>query len=344
MIQLDLFYRRPSKAAREAMCRTAMNLRHVPGGRYEETAAAEEGVKDVTGHDHTKIVTSGNSAILSVMSTFPGKVLIPDQGGWTGFRKMAEFVGREVREVPTELGIINVDELSTSLSENKPDALFITSFAGYMAEQPVKEIYEICSDAGVTLVEDASGSVGDRTGKLANGDHAHVLVASTGAPKTVNVGSGGFISTNDKKIFEDARDILKAVKAGPVTCAGIAQEIKNAPQVLAKTAEACEFIKKGLKNGGLNKFRDPNDLGAPAILHPDKRGINICISTSSPKKTGYKLRKSFKVHGGGIVTVCPRYERIMVDAVCLEVKNLDLKCLKPENLQVIIKIIEETLV
>lgn len=70
---MDLFYRRPSKLAREAMCRTAMNLRHMPGGRYEEVTAAEDGVKDTTGHDHAKIVTSGNSAILSVMSTFQTK-------------------------------------------------------------------------------------------------------------------------------------------------------------------------------------------------------------------------------------------------------------------------------
>jgi hypothetical protein len=340
---LDLFYRRPSKLAREAMCRTAMNLRHMPGGRYEEVTAAEDGVKDTTGHDHAKIVTSGNSAILSVMSTFHDKILIPDQGGWTGFKKMAGILGREVKEVPTELGIINLDYLSDSIKENNPEALFITSFAGYMAEQPVKEIYDICSDAGVTLVEDASGSVGDVTGRLANGEHADVLVASTGAPKTVNVGSGGFISTNKKEIFYDARDILKAVKADPVTCAGISQEIKNAPRVLSKTVEACEFLKKRLKNYGLKGVKSSGDIEAPNILHQDKRGINICISTSNPKKIGYKLRKSFEVHGGSIVTVCPRYDRVKTNAICLEVKNLDLKCLTPENLKEILQIIEGTL-
>ncbi len=30
------------------------------------------------------------------------------------------------------------------------------------------------------------------SGMLGNGKHAHVIVASTGSPKTVNVGNGGF--------------------------------------------------------------------------------------------------------------------------------------------------------
>ena len=352
MRQLDLFYRRPSKNTRESMCRAAMNLKHMPGGRYGEVTAAEKGIINTTGHDHVKIVNSGNSAILAVMSTFKGKILIPDQGGWTGFKKMAEFLGIETREVSTELGVMDTDVLVDSIKNNSPEALYITSFAGYTAEQPVREIYEVCDDAGVTLVEDASGSLGDKTGKLANGKHAHVIVASTGAPKTVNVGSGGFISTNDEKIFVNAKNILKTLKSDPVTCAGISEEIKNATNVLSKTLEACEFLKKELKKElDLEKDLEKKDVRddvrkdfSKNILHADKRGINIAISTDNPKKTGYELRKSLKVQGGGIVTVCPRYERIMADAVCIEIKNLDVKCLGHENLNEIIQIIKKTVV
>jgi hypothetical protein len=355
MRQLDLFYRRPSKNTREAMCRAAMNLKHMPGGRYEEMTTAEKGIINTTGHDHVKIVNSGNSAILAVMSTFKGKILIPDQGGWTGFKKMAEFLGIETKEVSTELGVMDTNILAESIKNNSPEALFITSFAGYTAEQPVREIYEVCDDLGVTLVEDASGSLGDETGKLASGKHAHVIVASTGAPKTVNVGSGGFISTNDEKILGNAKNILKTLKSDPVTCAGITEEIKNATNILSKTLEACEFLKKELKKEFdleedlvKNEKNDiKNDMKkdfSKNILHADKRGINIAISTDNPKKTGYELRKSLKVQGGNIVTVCPRYERIMADAVCIEIKNLDVKCLGHENLNEIIQIIKKTVV
>lgn len=327
---MDLFFKRPSKKAREAMCNAALKIRHQKGGRYREITTAEEAICDITGHEYVKIVNSGNSAIMAVMSSFKGKILIPDQGGWTGFKKMADFLGLEIVEAKTDLGIIDIALLTDAIEKESPEAFFLTSFAGYMAEQPVKDIYQICEDNGVILVEDASGAVGDKTGQLANGGHAHVIVASTGSPKVVNVGSGGFISTDDEKILDTSRIIPKTLKADPITCVGISEEIKNAPQVLSQTIAACQFLKNGLKD-------------YVNILHPEKRGTNICISLDNPKKAGYKLRKSFNVHGGGMVTVCPQYDRILDDAVCIEIKNLDLRCLNQSNLHEIHLIIKETL-
>ncbi len=327
---MDLFFKRPSKKAREAMCNAALKMRHQKGGRYGEIAAAKESVSGITGHEYVKTVNSGNSAILGVMSSFKGKILIPDQGGWTGFKMMADFLGLERVEVKTDRGIIETDLLRDTIEKKSPEAFFLTSFAGYTAEQPVKDIHQICEDSGVIMVEDASGSVGDSTGRLANGDHAHVMVASTGSPKVVNVGNGGFISTDDKKILDNSRIILKTLKADPITCAGISEEIKIAPPVLSQTIAACQFLKSGLK-------------GYETVLHPEKRGTNICISLDNPKKAGYKLRKSFNVHGGGMITVCPRYDRILADAVCIEIKNLDLRCLNQSNLEEMLLIINETL-
>lgn len=329
MIQLELIFRRPSQAAREAMCQSALNLKHVPGGRYEEVSAAEESVAEKTGHEYSKIVGSGNSAILAVMSNFKGKVMVPDQGGWSGFRKMADFKGIETVEVPTDKGIIDPDVLDSYIKAQSPEALFITSFAGYMAEQPIKELYKVCEDNGVLLVEDASGSIGDPEKRLANGKHAHVIIASTGTPKTVNIGSGGFITTDDKKLLDNSNYILKSLKADPVTCAGITEEIKKASEIVSSTMKSCEILKEKLKE--------------LQICHRNKRGINVCISNDNPKKTGYNLRQSLKVDGGGIVTVCPRYDRIKEKAVCIELKNLDIECLNTNNLIQISEIILESL-
>ncbi|SCG84894.1 DegT/DnrJ/EryC1/StrS family aminotransferase [Methanobacterium congolense] len=318
MIQLELIFRRPSRTAREAMCQSALNLKHVPGGRYEEVSTAEEIVAETTGHEYSKIVGSGNSAILAVMSSFKERVMVPDQGGWSGFRKMADFRGIETVEVPTDEGLINPDVLNDYLKVKSPEALFMTSFAGYMAEQLVKDLYEVCEDNGVLLVEDASGSIGDPEKRLANGNHAHVIIASTGTPKTVNVGNGGFITTDDKKLLDNSSYILKSLKADPVTCAGIAEEIKNAPEIISKTLKSCEILKKEL-----------NEL---KIYHKNKRGINVCIFHENPKRMGYNLRQNLKVEGGGIVTVCPRYDRIKEKGVCIELKNLDVKCLNRHNI------------
>jgi len=312
------------------MCNAALRMKHQKGGKHQEIMAAEKLISNITRHEHVKMVNSGNSAILGVMSTFQGKILIPDQGGWIGFKKTADFLGLKTVEAKTDWGIIELDLLIDIIEKESPEAFFLTSFAGYMAEQPVQDIYQICEDRGVILVEDASGSLGDSTGQLANGRHAHVILASTGSPKVVNVGSGGFISTDDKKILDNMKNIQKALKTDPTTCAGVSEEIKNAQQILYQTIEACQFMKNSLK-----EYEN--------VLHPKKRGTNICIFLNNPKKAGYNLRKSFNVQDGGMVTVCPRYERILANAVCIEIKNLDLKCLSQSNLDEILQIIKGNL-
>ncbi len=321
---MDLFYRRPSIETREAMSKTALDLRHVPGNKFKEMVNAEESVKKFTQHEQVKIVNSGNSAILSVMSTFKDNIMIPDQGGWIGFKKMADFCGLNIIYLPTEFGLIQIDVLKDFIEKFNPEAFFVTSFAGYMAEQPLKEIYKVCDDMGVIMVEDASGGIGDINGTFGNGEHAHVILASTGSPKTVNVGNGGFISTNNAHILESAKNILIASKADPITCAGIVSEIENAPFILSKTMETCRFLKSQI-----NDFRE--------ILHENKQGLNIGVLDKNPKKLGYHLRKGLPVHGGGIITVCPNYNRVKLNSVCIEIKNLDVKCMTPENLQGIIE-------
>ena len=322
---MELHFKKPSKEARSAMCEAAMGIDYATNRGFEEVKLAQDRISEITGHEHVKTVNSGNSAILAAMNSFKDKILIPDQGGWTGFRNMAEFRGIEVIEVPTDLGIINPEVLEDFINKHRPEALFITSFAGYISEQPVKELFNVCDDKDVILVEDASGGIGDKAKNLGNGEHAHVIVASTGSPKIINVGSGGFISTNHNKLFKESKVLLKTLKANPVTCAGISEEIKNAPQILSKTTEFCSMLKKEFKSA----------------VYSDKRGISVALKTDDPKKTGYLLRQKLKADGRSIVTVCPRYERLMIDAVCLEIKNLDVQCLENDNLKEIVQIVKD---
>ena len=51
-----------------------------------------------------------------------------------------------------------------------------------------------------------------------------------------------------------------------------------------------------------------------------------------------ELRKKIPVNGGGMISTCPRYDRIKQPAVCLEIKNLEIKSLKNENLRKIAEI------
>lgn len=326
---MNLFYRRPSIETREAMSKAALNLKHVPGGKYEEIGLAEEAIKDLTTHEHVKIVNSGNSAILAIMSMFKKRILVPDQGGWVGFKKMADLFGVETVKIPTNFGIIEIDELDTLIKKFDPEALFLTSFGGYTAEQPMADVFKICEDNGIYLVEDASGGIGDKSGKLGNGRHAHIIIASTGTPKTVNIGNGGFLSTNYSEILDSAKNVINSLKADPVTCAGIATEIQNAPYILENTIKACRILKSEI-----NQFRD--------VLHPEKRGMNVIIPDLNAKNLGYKLRKSLNVQGGSMVTLCPNYNRVKLKAVCIEIKNLNINCLTSDNLDEIQYIIKNT--
>lgn len=321
---MKLHFKRTSKEARCKMSEAAKNIDYASNKGHDEINLAKKELNFITNHEHVKVLNSGNSAILAAMSNFKDKIIIPDQGGWRGFKDAAKFLNLQTIEIPTDLGIVNPDTLEEYLNRYRPDALFITSFAGYIAEQPVKQLYEVCEDNNVILVEDASGAIGDKKMRLCNGDHAHIIVASTGSPKIVNVGNGGFISTNNN-FFKKSNFILKTLSADPVTCAGIAEEIKSAPEVLSKNINVCNLIKKKLKS----------------TIHKNKRSITICIKNDNPKRIAYSLRKKLNVQGGNIITTCPRYERLMIDAICLEIKNLDPLCMENATIRQLVQIVKQ---
>jgi dTDP-4-amino-4,6-dideoxygalactose transaminase len=272
-----------------------------------------------------KVVNSGNAAILSVMSTLKGTILIPDQGAWSGFAKMASVMHLETRKIDTQLGVIDPELLLEFLDNNPAEALFLTSFAAYTAEQPLKEIHSICEEKDVLLVEDASGALGDPTKKLAQGKQAHVILASTGSPKMVNAGSGGFLSTSREDVVGDSNRVTRALRASPLTCAAMEVEMQNINESFRKTVKACNYLK--------NEFE--------TAFHRDKRGVNVCLPTPDPRKFAHQLREQIEVVGGGMITICPRYERLAASAICLEIKNLDLRCLTKEKLQELVEVVNE---
>lgn len=325
---MKLAFKKPSNETQKAMSKAALNP-FVGRGINPQIKSAEEKIQELTGHKYVKLVNSGNSAILTVMNALESPFILPDQGGWSGFKKMAQILDKNVIFVPTEKGIIYPDLLEEYLNQLsvQASALFLTSFAGYTAEQPLKELYDICCENGVLLIEDASGSVGDPLKKLCNSQQAHVIIASTGSPKTVNVGNGGFISTDKNEIFQKSAFLLKTLKADAITAAGMIAESKNASSNLIKTIYACDYLKKNIPN----------------TYHSDKRGINVIISSMDPKTHSRILREKINAEGRSIITTCPLYDRLKEKAVCLEIKNLDTLCLSKENMKDIRDAVQSTM-
>ncbi len=288
----------------------------------------EDLICDICSKDYSCVVNSGNSAIMVSINAINGPILIPNQGGWGGVNKIASLLGKDIIKVPTDQGIIHKDVFEEFLSKLNvvPKGLFVTSFAGYTAEQPIKDLYDVCCDNDIILIEDVSGSVGDPLKQLCNGKYSHIIVGSTGSPKIVNVGYGGFISFDDETLLNESHFLLKMLKCDQITSAGIIEELKLANNNLSILLDSVSFLKNKIER---------------KVIHRNSRGVNVIINSDTPKNDAYILRKALHLEGGrGMVTLCPNYNRLKEKAVCLEIKNLDTKCLVKENLLKIKNIVD----
>ena len=332
---MNLKFKKPSKETQMAMSKVANGE-----DNQDYYPLVEEKLADFTNHKYSKIVNSGNAAILSAMNSIDGAIMIPDQGAWNGFKQIAKFLNKDLITVKTNKGLIDLENLNESIiqssenniidldDENNKSALFLTSFAAYTAEQDLKSICDFAHKNNILVVEDASGAIGDYENKLADGNYSDIIIGSSGSPKIVNVGDGGFITSNDNKLFEKSNLLLKTNKASNITACGIYNELDFAKENLKKTVDACSYLKESIE--------DKTDFN---VFHKDKRGINVIIEAEDPKSLSYKLRQEFVLDDHGMITKCPNYNRLKEKAVALEIKNLDISCLEKDNLDEIIEIL-----
>ncbi len=135
----------------------------VASGKVENTDFEDECEKrvcELTNAEYAKITSSGNNSIFVALSSVKGDVIIPDQGGWHGFKQIAKFLNKNIITLKTDLGLINPNELDElDISDNS--CLIYTSFAGYAAEQDTKSIFKYCKNNGIATIQDASAGIGD---------------------------------------------------------------------------------------------------------------------------------------------------------------------------------------
>ena len=333
---MNLKFKKPSKETQLAMSRVA-----VGEDSRDYHSLSEEKLVNATNHDNAKLVSSGSAAIMAVMNSIDGSIIVPNQGAWNGFKQIANFLNKDLIIVNTNQGLLTTNHLKETLTElsqktetdsedkNSKSALFLTSFAGYTAEQNIKEISDFAHKNNILLVEDASGGICDSKERLANGKYSDIIIGSTGSPKIINVEDGGFITSNDKGIFDKSKLLLKTSKASNITACGIFNEIDFAGDNLDKTIDACSYLKEKIEN---ETYFD--------VVHSKKRGINIIIKSGNPKALSYKLRYEFRLDSHGMITKCPNYNRLKEKAVAIEIKNLDIDCLNHTNLDKMVDILK----
>jgi hypothetical protein len=305
-------FKRPSKETLEIMSEVAKGNVEKD---YEESCINK--IRDLTTKNEVRITSSGNNSIFIALSAIEGDIIVPDQGGWHGFKQIAKFLDRNIVTLKTDVGLINTDYLD-ELEISEGSALIFTSFAGYTAEQDIKSIVSYCKDNSITTIEDASAGIGDSENRL--GCRSDIILASTGSPKIINVGSGGFIATDDDDVFTRTSLPQKLSKTTEIICSGIDNEIDNVSKNLQVSLNATEHVKKHIPN----------------TLHADKRGINVIIPHENSKSICWDLKKTLTTDKSGIITTCPNYNRVKQKAICIEIKNLDYACLEKENMDIII--------
>jgi len=309
-------FKTPSKKTLETMSEIAK-------GNVNENMEAEaiDKIKSLTGHENVKITSSGNNSIFIALCAIEGDLIIPDQGGWHGFKQIAKFLGKNIITLKTDLGLISTEYLE-ELDVKENSALIYTSFAGYCAEQDTKSISKYCKNNNITTIEDASAGIGDSEKRLGNGKYADIIIASTGSPKIINVGSGGFITSNDEDIFRKTSLPQKLSKTSQIVCGGICCELDNVGEKLELTVNATKHLKNNIET----------------TLHANKRGVNVIIPHDNAKEISWNLKKLLPIDKSGFITTCPNYNRVKQKAIAVEIKNLAYECLENENLE---KIIEE---
>ncbi len=321
-------HRKPGVETREAMANASLRLGMESEGAsaHAETKEAEKAISNLTGHRHAATMATGDCAILAALSAIGGKVVLPDQGTWKGFKRHTALLGIEVVEIKTDLGLLDIEALSQVLSEHAPGALCISSFAGYVAEQPIAEISKLCRENDCLLVEDASGAIGDA--KLASSRYADVIVCSAGAPKILNLVTGGFLSTDVEEVYEGAKSIARACRLNPIVCAGLVEELKNAPRRVGILLRFSELLKE--------EFKD--------VVHPGKRGVcvGIELKKGDPRKVAREARARGLVTdlGNSLLTTCPRYERFLKNGLVIELKKLEILEMDEEEVLNIATILE----
>jgi hypothetical protein len=265
-----------------------------------------EKIRQLTSHRHIKLTNCCNSAILLslIIAKKEGRdtILIPDQGGWLTYQTFPTLLGLKTKEIKTDFGLLNLKELEKAANSNS--ALIINSLAGYIAPQPLGEIARICKSKGCLLIEDASGSIGQEG--LCDGNHSDILVCSFGKWKPINLEYGGFISTNRKEYLEMDPELFQMTRFSEQFYPGLLNKLEEFPKRVESLQKTCQKIKSDLKD--------------MEVIHRGRQGLNVIIKfrngAEKEKIINYCKKNNYQL------TVCPRYIRVMDNAISIEVKRL----------------------
>ena len=241
-------------------------------------------LKKYTSHNFIKLTSRGNTAIFIALycaRKINGikPILTPDQGGWVTYLKYPKMLQMSVKLCKTDRALIDLGDLK---EKSKGCCAFLYAQpGGYFVDQHIKEIYNICKKNNCLVIMDATGSIGT---ELCKGNYADFIVCSFGNYKPINLGYGGFISTNKEEYFNKPKEIFNTDHFEANKLQLLLMKLKSLKERYSLFSKTNKKIKNGLK-----KFD---------IIHKNKKGINVLIKTKNEKEKNdiidYCEKNSFK--------------------------------------------------
>lgn len=305
----------PSKSARKALANSFNDFDESMVKKSRRNVV--EKIEKLSGHDNTLFFSTCSSAIFALLKFLKEKnkslkLFSPDQGIWKGIPRICKNLGIEVVALPTNLGVFKAEEageiIKKEIKGNSNAALLFSSFAGYIAEQEVSYIAEICRRAGILIIEDASGAIGDK--KLGKKETCDILLCSCSYPKILNLYAGGFLACSHAELAEELKEYEKIFRFPFFLFPALEKELNIAGKRVDALVKACFQLKKRIKQA----------------IFANSRGISAGFLCDNPKKLAkLAYEKGIRTEKGKtIITPCPKYERFLEKGFVVEVKKIDI--------------------
>ena len=234
-------------------------------------------------------VNSATFGLFSILfdSNF-SKIGIPDQGGFKGFIEIPNLLKKKYVEFPTEKGII-IPKFNKDI-----DAFLFTSLSGYMRSNPSKLICQETNRMGIVSIEDISGTFPDK-----DFGWADIIYCSTGSPKILECGYGGFVGISTEINLKESEKVLSFSHLPTSYYEKLYTEVENS-------------------NTKLNEIRDIVKIFYQSSLnipYRDSKSLSIFVKYENPNKLLECLNRIIRPKAKSLFTKCPRYDRVK-EMVC----------------------------
>jgi len=171
-------------------------------GEIGEVAVLEQEYAAYQGAQYCLAVASGGQAIqiaLRAAGIRPGDKILANAYTLAPVPGAIHAVG--AKPVFVEIGddwLTDIDDLRTKAIESDAKFLMLSHMRGHIAD--MNAICEICTEFGITMIEDCAHTMGAEWKGTKSGNFGQVACFSTQAYKHMNSGEGGLLTTNDAEL------------------------------------------------------------------------------------------------------------------------------------------------